>query len=185
MLPGWVPPPSPNRDFYKSLLQGLNDMFSLALAWGSVLTAETLAKHWPQFFIFLSVECGLVLRTDGGYFSLHNYFCSEVYLERQYSLYGSPGQGACQKKPPTLAAKTSLGVPTLHVHSVEKDSVVFDTKLSFRHMRSHMHACTHTHNHTCACTKREWERYRKGGCSISDFFQIFILFFAELTCWFP
>lgn len=69
-LPGWVPWPNSNRAFYKGLLQGLNEMFSLALDWSPVLTAETLAKHQPQFFIFLSVECGLVLRTHGGLFPL-------------------------------------------------------------------------------------------------------------------
>ena len=66
-----------------------------------------------------------------------------------------PQAGCLSEEAPTLAVKISSGVPTLHVHSVEKDSVVFDTKLSFRHMRSHTHAYTHTHNYTRACTKRE------------------------------
>lgn len=181
---GWVPPPSPNRDFYKSLLQGLNDMFSLALAWGSVLTAETLAKHWPQLFIFFSVECGLVLGTDGGYFSLHNYFFSEVYLKRQCSLCGFPGWGTCQKKPPPQQLR-SAREPQPCMYTQWKRTVWFLIPSS--HSGTCKHTRVHTHTYTQSYTRlhREWGRYWKGGCSISDFFQIFILFFAELTCWFP
>ena len=133
-------------------------MFSLALAWGSVLTAETLAKHWPQLFIFFSVECGLVLGTDGGYFSLHNYFFSEVYLKRQCSLCGFPGWGTCQKKPPPQQLR-SAREPQPCMYTQWKRTVWFLIPSS--HSGTCKHTRVHTHTYTQSYTRLHKERMRE------------------------
>ena len=66
-----------------------------------------------------------------------------------------PRLGYLSEEAPTPAVKISSGAPTLPVHSVEKDSVVFDTELSFRHMQAHTRAYTHTYTQSYTCLHKE------------------------------
>lgn len=81
-LPGWVTPW--NRNLCRTLSE-LNEMFSLALDCRPSLTAEALAKHWPQLSIFFSVECDLVLRPIVGFSSYITIFYIIIIFLRRHS----------------------------------------------------------------------------------------------------
>lgn len=81
-----------------------------------------------------------------------------------------PRLGYLSEEAPTPAVKISSGAPTLHVHSVEKDSVVFDTELSFGHMQAHTRAYTHIHTilHTSAQRENEGDTEKEVAASVTS-----------------
>lgn len=122
-----------------------------------------------------------------GSFSLHNYFFSRVHLDVNRkglsSLWvprrlGLPIGGGPDSR------KGQLGSP--HSEKVRKVPVPHEKGtmwLLTLSTRSDTHSGTHVRTHIC--TKREREKSEKKVAAISGFSQIFILFCADLTCWFP